>query len=100
MTSRCSVESSLPGPRPFSPVSGLPWWSSVRWGPLISLYLEGQMAAVGGVVLAIGIVGLGLVFLLSGAITVVFAYRLENARLMTSIKNCGRFWKELDCRPE
>jgi hypothetical protein len=34
------------------------------------------------VVLALGIVGLGLVFLLSGAITVVFAYRLENARLM------------------
>ena len=32
-------------------------------------------------VLAFGIVGLGLVFLLSGAITVVFAYRLENARL-------------------
>jgi hypothetical protein len=34
------------------------------------------------VVLALGIVGLGAVFLLSGAITVVFAYRLENARLM------------------
>jgi hypothetical protein len=33
------------------------------------------------VVLAVGIIGLGVVFLLSGAITVVFAYRLENARL-------------------
>jgi hypothetical protein len=32
-------------------------------------------------VLAFGIIGLGVVFLLSGAITVVFAYRLENARL-------------------
>jgi hypothetical protein len=41
------------------------------------------MAALGGVVLAFGIVGLGLVFLVSGAITVVFAYRLENARLTT-----------------
>jgi hypothetical protein len=51
-------------------------------GALISLYLEGQLAAMGGVVLAIGVVGLGLIFLLSGAITVVFAYRLENSRLM------------------
>ena len=52
-------------------------------GAVISLFIEGEMAAPGGVVLAIGIVGLGLVFLLSGAITVVFAYRLENSRLMT-----------------
>jgi hypothetical protein len=52
-------------------------------GALIALYVEGEMAALGGVVLAFGIVGLGLVFLVSGAITVVFAYRLENARLMT-----------------
>ena len=51
-------------------------------GALISLFVEGQFAASGGVVLGIGIVGLGLVFLLSGAITVVFAYRLENSRLM------------------
>ncbi len=51
-------------------------------GALISLYLEGQLAAAGGVALAIGVVGLGLIFLLSGAITVVFAYRLENSRLM------------------
>jgi hypothetical protein len=51
-------------------------------GALISLFIEGQLAASGGVVLGIGIVGLGLVFLLSGAITVVFAYRLENSRLM------------------
>lgn len=52
-------------------------------GALIALFLEGEMAALGGVVLALGIVGLGLIFLLSGAITVVFAYRLENARLTT-----------------
>ena len=52
-------------------------------GALIALFVEGEMAALGGVVLAFGIVGLGLVFLVSGAITVVFAYRLENARLMT-----------------
>ena len=51
-------------------------------GAVISLFLEGQLATSGGVVLALGIVGLGAVFLLSGAITVVFAYRLENARLM------------------
>lgn len=52
-------------------------------GALIALYLEGEMAVVGGVVLAFGVLGLGLVFLLSGAITIVFAYRLENARLTT-----------------
>jgi len=52
-------------------------------GALIGLFIEGEMAVPGGVVLAVGIVGLGLVFLLSGAITVVFAYRLEKARLMT-----------------
>ncbi len=51
-------------------------------GAVISLFIEGEMAAPGGAVLAFGIIGLGAVFLLSGAITVVFAYRLENARLM------------------
>ena len=50
-------------------------------GALISLFVEGELVALGGMVLAFGILGLGLVFLLSGAITVVFAYRLENARL-------------------
>jgi hypothetical protein len=52
-------------------------------GALISLFVEGEMSAPGGVLLALGIAGLGVVFLLSGAITVVFAYRLENSRLMT-----------------
>jgi hypothetical protein len=51
-------------------------------GAVISLFIEGEMTAPGGTVLAFGIIGLGAVFLLSGAITVVFAYRLENARLM------------------
>ena len=50
-------------------------------GALIALFLEGELASLGGVVLAFGILGLGLVFLVSGAITVMFAYRLENARL-------------------
>jgi len=50
-------------------------------GAVISLFIEGEMTASGGVVLAFGIIGLGVVFILSGAITVVFAYRLENARL-------------------
>ncbi|MBI3808795.1 MAG: hypothetical protein HY281_15005 [Nitrospirae bacterium] len=50
-------------------------------GAVVSLFIEGEMTASGGVVLALGVVGLGVVFLLSGAITVVFAYRLENARL-------------------
>ena len=52
-------------------------------GAVISLFIEGQMTAPGGVVLAFGIIGLGVVFLLSGTITVVLAYRRENVRLMT-----------------
>jgi len=51
-------------------------------GAVISLFIEGEMTAPRGMVLALGVVGLGVVFLLSGAITVVFAYRLENSRLM------------------
>ena len=51
-------------------------------GAVISLFIEGEMTAPGGMVLALGVVGLGVVFILSGAITVVFAYRLENSRLM------------------
>lgn len=51
-------------------------------GAVISLFIEGEMTAPGGMVLALGVLGLGVVFLLSGAITVVFAYRLENSRLM------------------
>jgi hypothetical protein len=71
---------------PWSSAIGTAIWFAVvavgMVGAVISLFLEGQMATSGGVVLALGIVGLGAVFLLSGAITVVFAYRLENARLM------------------
>ena len=52
-------------------------------GALVGLFLEGELAAFGGMVLALGIVGLGLVFLLSGTLTTIFAYRLENARLTT-----------------
>ncbi|MDH4186957.1 MAG: hypothetical protein OEV08_08160 [Nitrospira sp.] len=52
-------------------------------GALIGLLLEGELSSPGGVVLAFGILGLGAVFLLSGTITVVFAYRLETARLTT-----------------
>jgi len=52
-------------------------------GAVISLFIEGEMTTPDGVVLGLGVVGLGVVFLLSGTITVVFAYRLENSRLMT-----------------
>ncbi len=50
-------------------------------GALIALFFEGELSSANGVVLALGIVGLGFVFVLSAAITVVFAYRLEIARL-------------------
>jgi hypothetical protein len=52
-------------------------------GAVISLFIEGEMTTPDGVVLGLGVLGLGVVFLLSGTITVVFAYRLENSRLMT-----------------
>jgi hypothetical protein len=52
-------------------------------GAVISLYIEGELTTSNGVVLGLGVIGLGVVFLLSGTITVVFAYRLENSRLMT-----------------
>jgi len=51
-------------------------------GAVISLFIEGEMTTPDGVVLGLGVLGLGVVFLLSGTITVVFAYRLENSRLM------------------
>jgi hypothetical protein len=69
-------------------------------GALISLFIEGQFAVLGGAVLAFGILGLGVVFLLSGAITVVFAYRLENSRLMTVYQELREVLKEPSCRPE
>ena len=55
------------------------------------------MAAPGGVVFAIGIAGLGLIFLLSGAITMVFAYRLENSRLTTVYQELREVLEGLAC---
>ena len=47
-------------------------------GAVISLFIEGQMTAPGGVVLAFGIIGLGVVFLFCGNNKVVLSNRVEN----------------------
>jgi len=69
-------------------------------GAVISLFIEGEMTAPGGMVLALGVVGLGVVFLLSGAITVVFAYRLENSRLMMVYQELREVLEGARLRPE
>lgn len=50
-------------------------------GTIISYAVEGGLGSSGGVVMAGGILTLGLFFLFSGLVTVVMAYRMENSRL-------------------
>ncbi len=60
------------------------WFLIVTVGTLatiISYAVEGGLASSSGVVMAGGILTLGLFFLFSGLVTVVMAYRMENSRL-------------------
>lgn len=50
-------------------------------GTIISYAVEGGLGNSGGVVMAGGILTLGLFFIFSGLVTVVMAYRMENSRL-------------------
>lgn len=50
-------------------------------GTIISYAVEGGLRSSGGVVMAGGILTLGLFFIFSGLVTVVMAYRMENSRL-------------------
>lgn len=50
-------------------------------GTIISYVVEGGLASSSGVLMASGILTLGLFFLFSGLVTVVMAYRMENSRL-------------------
>ncbi len=60
------------------------WFLIVTVGTLatiVSYAVEGGLGSSGGVVMAGGILTLGLFFIFSGLVTVVMAYRLENSRL-------------------
>jgi len=50
-------------------------------GALISYAVEGGFRESGGVLVAAGILALGLFFFLSGVVTVIMALRMENSRL-------------------
>jgi len=60
------------------------WFVIVTVGMLatiVSYAVEGGLASSSGVVMAGGILTLGLFFIFSGLVTVVMAYRMENSRL-------------------
>lgn len=60
------------------------WFLIVTVGTLatiVSYAVEGGLGSSGGVVMAGGILTLGLFFIFSGLVTVVMAYRMENSRL-------------------
>lgn len=60
------------------------WFLIVTVGTLatiVSYVVEGGLASSSGVLMAGGILTLGLFFIFSGLVTVVMAYRMENSRL-------------------
>lgn len=60
------------------------WFLIVTVGTLatiVSYVVEGGLGSSGGVLMAGGILTLGLFFIFSGLVTVVMAYRMENSRL-------------------
>lgn len=75
-------------------VKRIPWSSAIItlvWFLLVSLgtaaflvtyALQGGFNSFTGVLMGTGILGIGLLVLAFGAVTVVFSYRLENSRLM------------------
>lgn len=70
------------------------WFLGVGLGTvvaIVSYVSEGGLNSSGGVVVGVGILTLGLLFLFSGLITVIMAYRLENSRL-------ARVYEELRAR--
>lgn len=71
----------------------IPWCSAILTGAwfllvglgtvatMVSYAMEGGLAGSGGILIGAGILTLGLLFLFSGLVTVIMAYRLENSRL-------------------
>ncbi|MDF0645516.1 MAG: hypothetical protein P0111_15905 [Nitrospira sp.] len=75
-------------------VKRIPWSSAIitlLWFLLVSLgtasflviyALQGGLNSLAGLLMGTGILGIGLLVIAFGAVTVVFSYRLENSRLM------------------
>jgi len=75
-------------------VKRIPWSSAIitlLWFLLVSLgtasflvtyALQGGFNSLAGLLMGTGILGIGLLVIAFGAVTVVFSYRLENSRLM------------------
>jgi hypothetical protein len=60
------------------------WFALVGFGTigfLISYAVQGGLTSLGGVLLGVGVMGLGLLVLAFGLITITMAYRLEDSRL-------------------
>lgn len=60
------------------------WFALVAFGTLgflISYAIQGGLASLGGMLLGAGVIGLGLLVLAFGLITITVAYRLEDSRL-------------------
>ncbi len=74
-------------------IKRIPWSSAIitmlwfalvglgTFGFLISYAVQGGLASLGGVLLGAGVMGLGLLVLAFGLITITVAYRLEDSRL-------------------
>jgi hypothetical protein len=68
-----------------SAVMTLLWFTLVGGGTvwfLVAYAMQGGVTTLSGVLVALGVVGLGLLVLAFGLVTVAFAYRLENDRLV------------------
>ena len=74
-------------------IKRIPWCSAILTGAwfllvgvgtvatMVSYVMEGGLAGPAGILVGAGILTLGLLFLFSGLVTVVMAYRLEDSRL-------------------
>ncbi len=77
-----SVSSVFPGLQRFSHSL---WFAVVALGSLtfvVRYILDGGFNSFSGILMGSGIIGIALLVLAFGFVTVVFSYRLENSRLM------------------
>lgn len=89
----------------------MPWSSSlitIAWLGLVSLgtvaflilfAIDGGLSSAGGMLVALGITGFGILVLLFGLTTVSLAYRLEDSRLMQVYHELLDAWRKKTERP-
>ena len=68
------------------------WFALVGFGTvgfLVSYAVQGGLTSFGGILLAAGVMGLGLLVLVFGLITITMAYRLEDSRLTQVYQELG-----------